>query len=316
MGGGVLGYEKILIADTSEDKLILISLENFTVEKNIDLCKLKVDTDIELNLENDKFGPFGIYLSEDKYIYVTNCYDNSVMKIDLNQEKILEILKVGKNPTSLESFDGKIYIANSDSNTISVVDEKSFSLLENIVVGERPTDIKIDETNGTLFVANGNCFTISMIDLNSKTINSIVLGMHPIKIIYEDDRFFVLSYMNNEKNEYTNLSEIQINDFKVIMSIDLKGIFSDFKKIKGKEKYYLTNMEDGSVYIIDAKLKEDKMESTKIFLGGMPNEIILDNSNIIISNILTGEIIIMDEKTNRVKDKIRVGNEPNGIILL
>lgn len=314
-----MGYEKILIADTNEDKLILISLKDFTVEKSIDLFKLKVNANIELNLENDKFGPCGLYLSVDKYIYVTNCYDNSIMKIDLKQEKILEILKVGKNPTCLKSFDGKIYIANSDSNTISVVDENSFTLLENIVVGERPTDIKLDENNGSLFVANGNCFTISIIDLNSKTINSIILEMHPIKILYENNRLFVLSYMNNEKNEYTNLSEIQINDFKIIMSMDLKGIFSDFIKIKGQEKYYLTNIEDGNVYIISINntFKRNRIKIEKLFLGGMPTEIILDdNSNVIISNILASEIIIIDEKTNGIKDKIRVGNEPNGIILL
>lgn len=314
-----MGWEKILVADTDEDKLILIDTESFSVEKTLKLSKLKIKDNFKLNLENNKFGPYDVIKSKDNNIYVTNCYDNSIMKIDLNGEKILGLLKLGKNPTCLRRFDGKIYIANSDSNTISVVDESSFSLLEDIAVEERPTDIRIDRDNKRIFVANGNCYTISIIDLNNKKIKSIILQTYPIKLIYEDERLFVLSYTNKGDKDYTNLSEIEMKNFKIIVSIDLIGIFTDFIKIKGKEMYYLTNIEDGNIYRIwiDSNLKERSVDKSKILLGGMPNKIIFDHkSNLYACNMLSGELISIDEKTGEIKDKIRVGKEPNGLILL
>ena len=312
-------YEKILVADTLEDKLILINLESFKIEKTIDLWRLIADDKIHDKLESDRLGIYDLNKSKLNNLYITNCHDNSVMKIDLDREKILGILKIGKNPTCLSSCDGKVYIANSDSNTISVIDERDFTLIEDISVGERPTDIEIDEENGRIFVANGNCDTISVIDLKNKKIESIKINMHPIKLIYEDERLFVLSYINKANKDYTNLSEIEIESSKIKCSIDLIGIFTDFTKIKNKRIYYLTNIEDGNIYklLIRRVLGEEKIEKMKLNLGGMPNKIVFDGkSTLYICNISSGELVSLYEKDKKIKNKIRVGKEPNGLLLL
>lgn len=314
-----MGYEKILVADTLEDKLILINLASFKIEKTIDLWKLITKDNTYDRLENNKLGVCELNKSKLNNLYITNCYDNSIMKIDINREKILGILKIGKNPTCLSSFNGKIYIANSDSNTISVIDEDSFSLIEDIAVGERPTDIQIDEENERIFVANGNCYTISIIDLKNKKLESIILNTYPVKLIYEDEKLFILSYINKGNKDYTNLSEVEVKSLEIKTSIDLVGIFTDFTKIIGKEIYYLTNIEDGNIYKIymDKGFGSQKIEKEKLYLGGMPNKILFDgDSTLYICNILSGELISVDEKNQEVKDKIRVGKEPNGFILL
>ncbi len=309
----------MLITDTFEDKLILINLKNFNIEKTIDIWRLITKDNLHDELETNKLGLYELNKTKFNNIYITNCNDNSIMKIDIYREKILGILKVGKNPTCINSFNGKIYIGNSDSNTISVIDEKGFCLLEDISVGERPTDIKIDEKNERMFVANGNCYTISIINLINKEIRSITLDMYPIKLIYEDDRLFVLSYRNKGNEDYTNLSEIEIKSSEIKDSIDLVGIFTDFTKIKGKEIYYLTNIEDGNIYIIsiDKNLEIQTIQKEILYLGGMPNKIVFDGkSNIYICNMLSGELVVLDEKNQKITNKLRVGKEPNGLLLL
>lgn len=301
---------KILVANTGDDSLFFKDNEK---TKTIYLKKILKDYDNSYQ-ESEQLGPYDMVLGEKEIVYITNSYDNSVMKIDIENDKLLKYIKVGRNPTCIRKFNGKIYIANSDSNTISVVDEESFSLIEDISVGEKPTDIEIDEKNLRVLIANGNCFTISILDLSNETISSILLSKHPIKIIIEGKAIFILSYKNNGMTNYSNLSILDMETYKQIMSIDLKGIFGSFIKVKGRLEFFLTNVEDGYVYKIDLN---KNMKISKTYLGGMPNNIIYDGKNkIYISNILNNDLTVIHTDINEIIDNFRVGKEPNGILLL
>lgn len=304
---------RLIITNTGDDSLTLVCPDNESINKTLKICDLIKNNNLHLKTD-EKLGPYDIAVGEKGYVYIINSYDNSLMKIDLEGEKVLDSIKTGKNPTCLKLFKGKIYIINSDSNSLSIIDEETFSLSECIGLGEKPTDIQIDKTKENLFIANGNCYTINMLELNSGKISSIVLNTLPIKLAIEDNRLFVLSYINNGVKNYTNLSEIKIKDCKIIMSINLKGIFTHFIKIKGKETFYLTNIEDGCLYRVSVG---EKVKFSKVSIGGMPNNIVWDGeSKLYITNISTNDLIIINEKDFKIINKIRVGNEPYGILLL
>jgi len=305
-----LDNPKILVANTGEDSLFLKDKKE---SKTINLKKLLKEYENSFQ-ESEQLGPYDMVLGEKDIVYITNSYDNSIMKIDIENDRLLKYIKVGRNPTCIRKFNGKIYIANSDSNSISVVDEESFSLIEDISVGEKPTDIEIDEENLKVLIANGNCFTISILDLRKESISSIVLSKHPVKIIIEGKAIFILSYKNNGMTNYSNLSILDMETYKQIKNIDLKGIFGSFIKIRGKLEFYLTNVEDGYVYRIDL---DKNLKISKTFLGGMPNNIIYDGGKkIYISNILNNDLTIIQSDINEIVDNFRVGKEPNGILLL
>lgn len=309
----MLEYNKVLIANTDEDSLTLVYPEDTSMNQTFKIWDLIKNGNINFT-NNKRLGPYDMALGGKGYIYITNSYDNSLMKVDLKEEKVLELIKIGKNPTSLKIYKEKIYILNSDSNSLYILDEETLSVLECITLGENPTDIEIDKENENIFIANRNCYTINILDLNSEKMSSIVLNTLPIKIIIEDNRLFVLSYMNNGLKNYSNLSEIKLRDYKVIMSMNLEGVFTHFIKIKGKEIFYLTNIEDECLYKIS--IGEEKKWSKKI-IGGMPNNILWDGkSKIYITNMSKNDLIIIDEKDQNIIDKIRVGNEPYGILLL
>lgn len=313
MGGVILGYNKILIANTGDDSLTLVYPNNIPMNKTFKITDLITNNNLSF-INNGKLGPYDMNVGKGGYIYITNSYDNSLMKIDLEEEKVLDLIKTGKNPTCLKVFKGRIYIINSDSNSLSIIDEETFSLLECISLGENPTDIQIDEKREKIFIANRDCHKINILDLNNDKISSMVLNTLPIKIIMEDNRLFVLSFINNGVKNYSNLSEIKIQDYKIIMSINLKGVFTHFIKIKGKEIFYLTNIEDECIYRIS---NNEKTKWKKIFIGGMPNNIVWDGkSKIYVTNTSTKDLIIIDEKGQSIINNIRVGNEPYGILLL
>jgi len=306
-----LTYHKILIANTGEDSLTII---DESIYKTIFLSKLIEEKGDNWISEGNRLGPYDIEIGEKDDVYIANSYDNSIMKIDLQNIKLLGIIKVGKNPTCIKKFRNKIYVANSDSNSISIIDENTFSLIENISVGEKPTDIQIDEEGLKIFILNGNCYTINVLNLDTEKISSIILGNQPVKMVIEDKRLFVLSYVNNGISNYSNLSELKAEDYGTIMSIDLKGIFGDFVKIKGEELFYLSNMEDGYIYKV---FIGEEVSISKIYLGGMPNNIKWDKqTKLYIANILDNKLTILDKSNNQIIDNIRVGKEPNGILLL
>lgn len=309
-----MNSNKILIANTGEDSLTLIDLINGFETKTIFLSKLVNEKQIKSLVECNQLGPFDMEKCEDGYICITNSYDNSVMKIDIHDIRLLQYIKVGKNPTSIKRFGNKIYVANTDSNSISVIDEKSFTLIEDIPVGEKPTDIQIDSEGYRLFVANENCYVINVLDFNNELMTSINLCSQPTKVIIDEKNIFILTLVNNCISNSSSLLEINKTNFEIKMLTNLKGIFNNFTKIKGNKLFYLSNIEDGNIYRI---FFDKDTNITKIYLGGMPSFIKWDGgTNLYISNIINNEVCIIDISTDKIIKKLRVGKEPNGILLL
>lgn len=299
-----MGYTRILVSNSAEDSLSLTDLKEKAVVQKIFLP-------LE---ENKKLGPSDIITDEEKFLYIVNSHDDSIMKFDLLNLTTSSLIKVGRCPICIKIFKEKIYVVNCDSNSISVIDEKNFCLIEDISVGEKPTDIQIDKENLKIFISNENSHSISIIDLNKETISSIILEMQPIKMIIDRERLFVLSYVNNGRINYSNISEIDIKNYNIIMSLDLKGIFESFIKIKDKEEFYMSNAEDGYLYNIRIK---NKVDISKIYLSGMPGNIISDGEDkLYIVNTSNNYISVVDIEKKLLINKIRVGKEPCGILLL
>jgi YVTN family beta-propeller protein len=299
-----LGYTRILVSNSAEDSLSLTDLKEKAIVQKIFLP-------LE---ENKRLGPSDIVIDDEKFLYIVNSHDDSIMKFDLLNLTTSSLVKVGRCPICIRIFKEKIYVVNCDSNSISVIDEKSFCLIEDISVGEKPTDIQIDKENLKIFISNENSHSISIIDLNKETVSSIILEMQPIKMIIDRERLFVLSYINNGRINYSNISEIDIKNYNIIMSLDLKGIFESFIKIKDKEEFYMSNAEDGYLYNIRIK---NKVDISKIYLSGMPGNIISDGEDkLYIVNTSNNYISVVDIEKNLLINKIRVGKEPCGILLL
>ncbi len=316
-GGEALNYNKtIVVANTRDDTLTFI--DNW-MDKKIENLKIK-DLDsfnskqLRGNFQSCNIGPYDLATDGKNYLYCTNVYDNSIVKVDLRTRKVLDIAPVGKYPACIRYYKSNLYIVNSDSNSVSVVEESSFSLLENIPVGEKPIDIQVDEKNDKLYIANGNGFSIDVIDLNGKRKERIKLVDNPVKLVIDDGIMYILSNVNNGLLNNSNIYVMDLETYSIKTMDNLKGIFSNMIKINGGEVIFITSMDNGYLYRMEMK---EKNLLSKIYLGGMPNKLEWDGDNILfISNILTDIITVFDIKENKPIDSIKVGKEPNGILVV
>ncbi len=315
-GGEVLILkEKVIVANTGEDTLSCIDLKNREVIETIDLkSTISSNKDTMLRVDSSFIGPYDMVSNGCGLIYCTNNYNNSIFKIGMESKKVLDILHVGSFPTCIKYFKEHLFIANTDSNSISIVEEKSFSLIENIPVGEKPMDIEIDETNMKIYVVNSNGYSMNIIDLKGKDNKLIRLNNNPVKIILEEESILILSIVNNGITSSSNISIMDRRSYKIQQSIDFKGIFSTMLKINGSEIIFITNMDNGYLYRMDI-IRGDLLSKT--YLKGMPNKLEWDRDNtIFISNISTNTLTLFDINTNKIIDNIKVGIEPNGILIL
>lgn len=303
VGGEAL---KVIVANTGEDTLTYIDLKNRGV----------IET-IELKNNGNKgpfFGPYDMVANGKGYIYISNIYDNSIIKLDIKNRKVIDVLHVGSYPTCIKYFQNHLYVTNSDSNSISIIDERNFSLIENISVGEKPIDIEIDEKEMKIYVANSNESSINVIDLISKSNNTIRLDNNPIKIIIEGKYLYILFTINNDTINNSNISIINLKTYEKQNLINLEGIFSTMLKINSSEIIFLTNIDKGYLYRMDI---EKKNLLSKTYLTGMPNKLDWDGQNLLfITNILTDTLTLFDTNENRIIKNIKVGQEPNGILIL
>lgn len=306
---------KVIVVNTGEDSIGIIDLQKKLKCEIVSIISLfKRENNINIYLDSYQLGPYDLCVGSyrDK-IYLTNAYDNSIFKIDINNKKIDDRLAVGRFPSCIRVYNELIFVSNSDSNSISIVDEKSFKLIENIPVGENPEDIEIDRLSKKIYVANNNGHSINIIDLKKDSVEKIKLDKNPVKICLEDESMYMLSRFNNGILNNSNISVLDIKDFSIVKSINIKGTFNNMLKINNKDIVYITSLEDGYLHKID--IKDDKIVSKK-YIGGMPNKMLWIAPNILfIANISQNHITIFDIVENKIIKNIEVGLEPNGLII-
>lgn len=307
--------EKVIVANTGDDTLTFI---NFDGERRASTLNLKdlveFSEEKAVKFQGPHIGPYDLEYDGKEYIYCTNVYDNSVLKIELRSREVVDIITVGKYPTCIKYFDKYLYITNSDSNSVSVVDVEDFSIVENISVGEKPIDIEIDKKSKKLYIANCNGHSIDVIDIVGDDRKVIRLVDNPVKMIIDNDQMYILSNANNGTYNNGNVSIMNLETYKIKNSCNIEGIFNNMVKVNGREIIFITNMDNGYLYRMD--IKRGNLLS-KTYLSGMPNKLEWNGENILfVSNISTNMLTVFDTKLNRVIGNIKVGLEPNEVLTL
>lgn len=304
----------ILVANTGDDTLTCIDFGN-RKKYSFDLIGMASHNNTMIKgLENYILGPYDLVDGRQNFIYCTNVYDNSVARLDLVARDIVDIISVGSYPTCIKYYDGYLIVANTDSNSISIIDEKDFSLVENIPVGEKPTYIEIDKANKDLYIVNSGGYSIDIVGLEKNYHRSFKLGSNPVKIAIFEDLIYILSNVNNGSVYSSNISIFSLTDYKEKSNVLLKGFFSNMLKINNREIIFITNMENGCLYRMDAQ--ENNLLS-KTYLDGMPNQLEWDgDGTLFITNISTDVVTVFDVDANKILTNIEVGKEPSGILIL
>ncbi|WP_425448153.1 YncE family protein [Dethiothermospora halolimnae] len=304
---------KLLVANSGSDSISIIDLED----------DFKCRTFFLDLYNNDKvnkvsslpcLGPHQIIKSQNnKELYSINTYDNSIYKVCIDKQKIKGSLFTGCSPSHGGLLDEYILITNGDSNSISVIDEEEFQLIENISVGEKPHDIKIDKKNNKVYIANSDSYSIDVVNIYDNYQHRIKLPYKPFHIILKEKKIYVLCPQNNGMTESAVLIVDRHNE-EILKKGYIKGVIMDMAILEEQGFMFITNIDDGYLYKMDMANMEI---INKYHLSGMPNNILWDgNDKLFITNALKNQLVIFNILTERVERNIRVGLEPNGLLLL
>jgi len=302
---------KLIVANTGSDSISIIDIDSYTL---LDTIYLSESMQIrEKTTSNGPYvGPHHICFKEDNIIYCANSYNNSVYKVNIDLKITEDMVYVGSFPSHLVLHKGYIYVTNSDSNSISVIEEKNFNVIENIPSGERPHDIKLDKLNNKLYISNNNGYSVHVIDLTTNTEVKINLKYNPVHIAIENDVMFVLCPPSNGMID-SKLVIYSLKEEKEIKTIDVQGVIVDLVIIKDRKTAYITNVEDGNLYEMDL----EQYEIRSVYkIGGMPNNIIRKEQELFISDALNNRVVIFDYIQGKITCSIKVGVEPNGLIII
>jgi len=303
----------LIVANTGSDSLTLIDLKTHCVINTIYLDTEKNGENLESSISDGPcIGPHQIVYDGNRSLYSVNSYNNSVFKINMLNNKIEDTVFVGSFPSHMKINDSHIYVTNSDSNSISVIDEIEFKIIGTMSVGERPHDIKVDKDNNTIYVANNNDYSISIIDLKSGYENKIKLQYNPLHLLIKGNIMLILCQPSNGKL-CSNVLILDITTNMVIRNIEIPGFIFDMAIHEQKNCIYVTNAEDGYLYEIDIYIGEI---INKQFIGGVPNNIAINNTEIFVSDVIENKLTVVDIKHGEVVDEIYVGLEPNTLTIV
>ena len=107
------------------------------------------------------------FSADGRYLYVV-CQDSDELRVlDLQSEKVIWQIPVGRSPRGIAlSPDGsRIYVTNSWSDTISVIETSNFEVVQTLPTGYEPAGVISDKAGKTLYVANRLSSDVSVIDL-------------------------------------------------------------------------------------------------------------------------------------------------------
>ena len=82
----------------------------------------------------------------DSVAFVSNLYDNSILKLDLVRNQTSTRIPVGANPEGIAIASGKLFVANSglgSGKTLSVIDLGSLTVRNTLTIGDNPAAVQV-----------------------------------------------------------------------------------------------------------------------------------------------------------------------------
>src|SRR3546814_18143708 len=92
------------------------------------------------------------------YAYITNQGSNDVSVIDLQSDKVIATIPVGKSPVGVAVAPGfsRAFVSNVDGRSISVIDTSSHTVITELPINGSPVGLALSPDNSRLYVED--CF--------------------------------------------------------------------------------------------------------------------------------------------------------------
>ena len=135
-------------------------------------------------------------------VFVTSEKSNDVTVIQVENQKVLATIPVGKRPRGITvSRDGRhVFVANSNSNNVSVIDAANLRVIDTLPAGLDPEGMTLDR-DGRLYIVNENDSAVTIVDVSKREIvKHVEVGTEPETAMLSPDGRWV-SVSNETSNE-------------------------------------------------------------------------------------------------------------------
>lgn len=253
-------------------------------------------------------GPHGV-CTFNEYIVTANSYSNSISFVSIRDKKEEKNVYVGAYPNDVKVYLNKIYIVCGESNSLVIYDLNEEKIIKEIALDLYPHSIDINK-HGIAAIVNMQSDKISIVDCNKDIkVKDISVGEFPTKCrISDDSKYIVVCESSLGMHIPGSITEYNIEDESI--RYRYKTGYGPVDFFKTEDKIYISNFEEGSVSIVDLKLK--KLE--KISLGGMPRGILLNGNKLYVADNYKNKLIVIDCINKSLEKTITLGSEPNAMV--
>ena len=239
--------------------------------------------------------------------------------IDLASQRLLSTYPSGIDPETFAlSHDGRVlYVSNEDSGQMSAIDLATGRLRVTVAVGAEPEGVAVSADDRVVYVACETANAVYVVDARSmKVLAQIPTQKRPRAILLA--RPAHLGYSTDEFG--AALTEFSTVDYKVVKTIDL----GDPKVVRpmglaspdGGRRLYVTTGRFGKLLEVDTE--SGRIVRTIDNVGERPWGVALssDGHTAYTANGPSGDLSIIDLKSGQVKERIKVGGSPWGVVLV
>ena len=154
---------KVYVANKASNSVSIVNVNTSAVEDTVTVG----------------FNPTGVAIHHDK-LYVTNTGSNSISVIDIPSYSVTKTISLSQRPMWLVSgLSSRIYVSGAD-NEVSFIYPSMDMTTRNISVGDLPSQMAVDSLRRKLYVVNTMSEDISVIDLATKRLKTVIqVGRRP-----------------------------------------------------------------------------------------------------------------------------------------
>ena len=248
----------------------------------------------------------------DEVIVIDPGTDSIIKRIEIAPE--LHLSHVAITPDNSYAI-----VASQEKGVIYKINANTFTIENEIetVKGGAPHGLRISPDGKTAYIAMLNGKSLGILDLGSFKISYISLngsavqvgvtldGKYAMASVY-DAKSLAVYNIGNKVVKYVKLPEASKGPVQIYPTPDSRYVYV------ADQGYYFNQPNGKVIYKIDL----EKMEIVKEIESGIaPHGVVVskDGKFVYITNILGGDVSVIDALSDKKINSINVGNKPNGI---
>lgn len=242
------------------------------------------------------------------YAYVANSNSNNVSVINLQTNKVIATVTVGKTPNCLavSPDGGRVYVANYDDGTLSVIDASKNNVEKVITVGSTPYGIAVSPDGGVVYVTSESSQYVTAVNTVDYTTTNIPVDGVPTNVLVSPDGklLYVTGFNRNQIYVFdraANTLKATIPTIGAPFSLDISP--------DGSRLYYVNT---NALCIVSAS---SNTVTETIPVGQNPVAIAADPGGgiVYVTNNASNTVSVVDVTSDSVTGTINIGHNPGGI---